>query len=140
MTIAVAHHTTTMSEDILAAAVSEAAAHDTGLVVLNVVTTTDLDAEQALNQGISDLVEAASARVGAGVPFEVVVVASASTAPDDVAEVLLQSAVSSGATMLVIGARRRSPVGKAFLGSVTQEVILASPMPVLVVTAPPGTH
>ena len=40
-----------------------------------------------------------------------------------------------GADLLVIGARRRSPVGKAFLGSVTQEVLLDSAVPVLVVKA-----
>ena len=35
-----------------------------------------------------------------------------------------------------IGARRRSPVGKAFLGSVAQTIILRANVPVLVVKAP----
>jgi nucleotide-binding universal stress UspA family protein len=39
----------------------------------------------------------------------------------------------AGADLLVIGARRRSPVGKAFLGSVTQEILLDASIPVLVV-------
>ena len=38
--------------------------------------------------------------------------------------------------LLVIGARRRSPVGKLFLGSVTQNIILHADVPVLVVKAP----
>ncbi len=38
--------------------------------------------------------------------------------------------------LLVIGARRRSPVGKLFLGSVTQSIILHADVPVLVVKAP----
>ncbi|MCW2811511.1 MAG: hypothetical protein JWP61_1969, partial [Friedmanniella sp.] len=39
------------------------------------------------------------------------------------------------AELLVIGARRRSPVGKFLLGSVTQTLILQSEVPVLVVKA-----
>jgi nucleotide-binding universal stress UspA family protein len=37
------------------------------------------------------------------------------------------------AGLLVIGARRRSPAGKFLLGSVTQSLILAADVPVLVV-------
>ena len=35
--------------------------------------------------------------------------------------------------LLVLGARRRSPVGKALLGSVAQTIILEASVPVLVV-------
>lgn len=38
-----------------------------------------------------------------------------------------------GAERLVIGVRRRSPVGKALLGSVSQRLLLDSPVPVLAV-------
>lgn len=37
---------------------------------------------------------------------------------------------------LVIGVKRRSPVGKAMLGSVSQRLLLASPIPVLAVKLP----
>ena len=40
------------------------------------------------------------------------------------------------AAILVIGARRRSPVGKAFLGWVSQHLILEADVPVLVVKPP----
>ena len=36
-------------------------------------------------------------------------------------------------TRLVIGVRRRSPVGKAIFGSVSQQLLLDSPIPVLAV-------
>ena len=42
----------------------------------------------------------------------------------------------SAPDLLVIGARRRSPMGKAFLGSVTQNLLLDVDVPVLVVKSP----
>lgn len=42
-----------------------------------------------------------------------------------------------GAELLVLGMRRRSPVGKAFLGSVVQDVLLGAECPVLAVKAGP---
>jgi nucleotide-binding universal stress UspA family protein len=41
-----------------------------------------------------------------------------------------------GAELLVVGVRRRSAVGKLVLGSVSRDLLLASPVPVLAVKAP----
>lgn len=49
------------------------------------------------------------------------------------AEDLLQTADELGAQLLVIGIRKRSPVGKLVLGSNAAEVLMHAPCPVLAV-------
>ncbi len=49
------------------------------------------------------------------------------------AEELLQAATDVGADLIVIGLRKRSPVGKLFLGSSSQQVILDAACPVVAV-------
>lgn len=51
----------------------------------------------------------------------------------DVAENLIDAAVETSAELIVIGLRRRSPVGKLILGSNAQRVLLDAPIPVLAV-------
>ena len=51
------------------------------------------------------------------------------------ADAVLALVERTKADLLVIGARRRSPVGKALLGSVAQTIILEANVPVLVVKA-----
>jgi nucleotide-binding universal stress UspA family protein len=137
MTVVVAHQSGRASEPVLAAAVSEAALRRVPLHVVHVVTSKDLDTEEALRSGIGDLVTAAARSAGApDLAWEVHVAAGGSTGVDDTAEAVLGTVDRLSADLLVIGARRRSPVGKAFLGSVTQEILLDSPVPVLVVRAP----
>ena len=53
----------------------------------------------------------------------------------DTADALLGLAEQVGASLLVIGSRRRRPIGKALLGSTVQQVLLKSQIPVLVVKA-----
>jgi nucleotide-binding universal stress UspA family protein len=70
---------------------------------------------------------------GSGVAYEV------RQAPDalDPAEELISAAESSDAEFIVIGLRRRSPVGKLLLGSNAQRVLLDASCPVLAVKAEP---
>lgn len=49
------------------------------------------------------------------------------------AHAVLDLAAQVGAEVIVIGTRRRSPVGKLFLGSLAQDILLAAEVPVLVV-------
>ena len=51
----------------------------------------------------------------------------------DVAADLVDTAVETDADLIVIGLRRRSPVGKLILGANAQRVLLDAPCPVLAV-------
>ena len=51
----------------------------------------------------------------------------------DPADTVLDEVRERGATRLVIGLKRRSRVGKALLGSVSQRLLLDSPVPVVAV-------
>ncbi len=53
----------------------------------------------------------------------------------DVAEDIIAVAKENSADFIVIGLRRRSPVGKLILGSNAQRILLESPCPVLAVKA-----
>lgn len=52
---------------------------------------------------------------------------------DDVATAVVGVADAEGASLIVVGVRRRTAVGKALLGSVAQRVILDAHCPVLAV-------
>jgi nucleotide-binding universal stress UspA family protein len=51
----------------------------------------------------------------------------------DQAEVVLGTISERKASRLVIGMKRRTPVGKALIGSLSQQLLLRSPVPVLAV-------
>jgi nucleotide-binding universal stress UspA family protein len=67
----------------------------------------------------------------AGLRHEVVQVTDGSSA----AEAILRTAVAHAADLIVIGLRRRTPVGKLITGSTAQHVLLDAPCPVLTVKA-----
>jgi nucleotide-binding universal stress UspA family protein len=130
MTVAVAHQVSASSRKALVEGVREARFRETDLVVLHVVESIDADNKEAYRLGVSDEIEKV---VGAGEPVEWTL--HLTTAGGDLAEALLTLVDTVDAELLVIGARRRSPVGKALLGSVAQTVILEANLPVLVVKA-----
>ena len=132
MTVAVAHQASATSRGALRQAVQEARLRDTDLAVIHAVDSAlDPDREEAYRLGISDEIERV---VGPepGVRWDL----HLSIAGGHLAEQLLKLTEEVGAELLVIGARRRSPVGKALLGSVAQTMILEADVPVLVVKPP----
>ena len=131
MTIAVAHQVSATSRLALVEAVKEANYRGTDLAVLHVVDSIDADNKEAYRLGVADEIEKV---VGAGPPVSWQL--HLETAGGDLGDALLGLVDAIDAELLVIGARRRSPVGKALLGSVAQTVILEANLPVLVVKAP----
>lgn len=53
----------------------------------------------------------------------------------DAAEEILTAAEETGASLIVVGIRHRTPVGKLILGSTSQRVLLDAPCPVVAVKA-----
>ena len=98
-------------------ALAEAALRHAGLIVLHGAD--------------DDLVELTGDLDAAGVAYDL----RASEEGSDVAEDLIELADDSGAAFIVIGLRRRSPVGKLLLGSNAQRVLLDASCPVLAVKA-----
>ena len=115
MTILVAVPESAEGKVALAAAAAEASTLGTDLVVLNLGLTKIT--ESALPAGVStEVVE----RSGAG--------------DHDPADVVLDYLAGHPAiSRLVIGMKRRSPVGKAVFGSISQRLLLEAPVPVLAV-------
>lgn len=131
MSIAVAHQAASTAKHIaLREAAREAFLRGTDLAVLHIVESLDLDVAEAYRNGLNQEIEESLAAVGA---HDVAWKLHLSVADDDVAEKILELASAAEAELLIIGARRRSPVGKFLLGSVTQTLILQADVPVLVV-------
>ncbi len=101
----------------LGRALSEATLRKAGLIVLHGPD--------------DDLAELTGDLEAAGVPYEL----KAPSEGSDAAEDLIELAEDADAAFIVIGLRRRSPVGKLLLGSNAQRVLLDASCPVLAVKA-----
>jgi nucleotide-binding universal stress UspA family protein len=124
VTIVVGYVPNQYGEAALEAAVTEARRRDLRVVVVNSSKGDALvDPKFASADTLADL----ETRFG-GVDHEV-----RQTVGEDVADELLKVADEVGATMVVIGLRHRTPVGKLFMGSVAQRVLLHARVPVLAV-------
>jgi nucleotide-binding universal stress UspA family protein len=115
-------------EAALAASIAEAVLRRADLVVVNSHRAHRGDAEA--HERLRAELEEVRARVEkAGVAVDV-------RQPDtehEASEDLLTIAEEVGAELVVIGLRRRTPVGKLILGSNAQRVLLDAPCPVLAV-------
>jgi nucleotide-binding universal stress UspA family protein len=126
MTIAVAYRSDEFGRAALDWAAAEARAKNESLLIINVHRVEPrLDTGHAKGRHLQDLTEAL--RVDE-VPFEIRQVEG-----DDVAGTVLFEAEQASASLVVIGVRPRSPVGKILMGSVAQQILLDSGVPVVAV-------
>ncbi|MBB3040236.1 universal stress protein [Nocardioides sp. LMS-CY] len=118
-------------EAALRTAVAEAKLRDASLVVVNSHRGgSDFDAE-ASTQADREMAAVRKILDGSGVDYEVRQLVRGFEPAED----LISIAEASQAELIVIGLRRRSPVGKLILGSNAQRVLLDAHCPVLAVKA-----
>lgn len=134
MSIVVGYAATDEGRAALARAVTEATLRGTDVLVVQSSrggTWSEQDAERAEE----DLAEARAALDASGVQYRV----HPRSESADPAEDIISMAGSTEADLIVIGLRRRTPVGKLILGSNAQRILLDAPCPVLAVKPAPAS-
>jgi nucleotide-binding universal stress UspA family protein len=127
VTVLVGYVPTAEGEAAFAAGLAEARRRGEDLVVLNSPRSgAPVSAEVATAEAVDDLTARAAAE---GVALEVRQGAHDGDAADEV----LRVADEITAAVIVIGLRRRSPVGKLITGSDAQRILLGADQPVLAV-------
>ena len=130
MTIVVGYVATPEGRAALETGIAEARLRGSDLVVVNSPRRgAPVDAAMIDDADAAALVEQAAA---AGVRAQV----RQPVHGDSLAEVLGDTASEVDASLVVIGLRRRTPVGKLVLGSTAQRILLDASVPVLAVKAP----
>lgn len=140
MTIVVAYAPTPEGEAALAAAADEAVVRSARLLIVRAVRIASSENTSAARERARDVAsERASLDELASTTATRGIEVSAETAvvdrPDTVADAVLAVVAREDAELLVVGVRRRSPVGKAVLGSDAQELLLQADCPVLAIKA-----
>ncbi|MGW2094850.1 universal stress protein [Promicromonospora sukumoe] len=119
MTIVVGHLATPEGQEALRTAVSESRERTAPLVVVT-------SGKRPLDECQAELDELRNGpAAGLDVRLE--------EGTGDLAEDLIRAATSTGAELIVIGLRKRSPVGKLILGAGAQRILVEAPCPVLAV-------
>jgi nucleotide-binding universal stress UspA family protein len=130
MRILMGYTRTELGEAVARHAIQEARRRDAELLILNTRRGAgDEDDEARYQEGLSQL-EAQLAHEG--IEHRLLDY----TVGDSLAEDLLAAARKNEVDLLVIGLRRRSPVGKLVMGSTAQEILLNADCPVLAVKVP----
>jgi nucleotide-binding universal stress UspA family protein len=128
--ILVGYVPTPEGEAALEAAAAEAELRGASVLLLNTSRGDSYVDTRYANQAELDAAEARLRERGVEVTIQQAV------GTGDVAHELLRAAEENEVTLIVLGLRRRSPVGKLILGSTAQRVLLESPVPVLAVKVP----
>jgi len=130
MTVVVGYVPNPFGEAALDAGIEEARRRNARLVVVN---TSKGDALVDQKFASDDQLAAVRTRLD-GIDVETEV--QQSSASVDVAEGVLAVVAAESAEVLVIGIRRRTPVGKMLMGSVAQRLLLDAPCAILAVKTP----
>lgn len=132
MSVVVAYQATAVGNLALKEAAQEAKLRATSMTVVNVPEGVDIDVIEADKVRLSnEITEVLREGDGHAVDWTLQVITG-----EDAAEAVLNLVADTDANLLVVGARRRSRVGKLLMGSVTQNIILDADIPVLVVKTP----
>ncbi|GHG91695.1 universal stress protein [Streptomyces lanatus] len=129
MTILVGYVPSPEGEAALRAAIDEARRREEKLLVVN-TTRGDALADPRFAQE-PDLSHVREDLAALGIDFDIRQVLGAR----DAAEEIIDLAETKGASLVVIGLRRRSAVGKLIMGSAAQQILLSVGCPVLAVKA-----
>ncbi len=129
MTIVIGYTPEPASAHALERAVAEARLRQESLLLVNATkgdafVDTRFGSERSIDELRRDL-------SGSGVDIEISQPMGA-----DIAELVLEEAERVNASLIVIGLRHRTPVGKLLLGSTAQRILLDSTCPVLAVHSP----
>ena len=127
MSVAVGYVASQEGRAALSAAIREALLRKTALQIMGPVAGESSAAAE------SDIRDAIATAAAAGV--------TATLRPNegaDAADLMIDASYEEDIELIVIGVRRRSPVGKLFLGSTAQRVILEAGCPVTAVKADVG--
>ncbi|MGO4190184.1 universal stress protein [Arthrobacter sp. YAF17] len=130
MSIAVGYVSTKEGQAALEEAIAEAARRQTTLEILWPAAAHESETYPA------EVSAALALASGEGVSARVRTTGS----EDDPADVLIDASFEDEVDLVVIGVRRRSPLGKLFLGSTAQRVILEAGCPVTAVKPEVGAR
>lgn len=119
MTIVVGHLATPEGQEALRTAVAEAREREVPLVVVT-------SGKRPLDECRAETEELVR-RLAAGTDVRV------EQGTGDLAEDLVRIGTTTSAGLIVIGLRKRSPVGKLILGAGVQRILIEAPCPVLAV-------
>jgi nucleotide-binding universal stress UspA family protein len=132
MTVVVGWTSDARGHAALVRGAEEARVHGEALLVVNATSGTATVDDRFAGADAVDQVQALLASLGVQGEVRQPVVL-------DVTEALLEIAEEVDASLLVIGIRHRSPVGKLLMGSTAQRILLDARCPVLAVKATEGS-
>jgi nucleotide-binding universal stress UspA family protein len=129
MTIVVAYAPRPEGRAALEKGLEIAARRNERLLVVNAISGADQNDPSRADSGDIEAVEQRLANSGLVAEFKQFV-----RGKDAVAEIL-DLAESPDVSLVIVGLRKRSPLGKLLLGSVSRDILLSVPCPVLAVKA-----